>query len=395
MDGATPRLLQWPVLRIAPQGRIGVTIFSFLTGYVCAIKPLSQIRAGDPSAALSTVSKSAFRRTPRLLLPATIVTCISWLLCQLGAFKVALRSESEWLRFASPHQGKTLSGAVWALLRNITRTWTRAWNEYDHHQWTLFPLLKGAMMVYVAISATVYMKSRYRMLTTFIIYMYYFLSGEATFGMQFFFGMLLFDFSDHAPAQEFIAKRRWIRTVLPPILISIGLGLASYPNDNPEWAPWSKALFDFHTYFMPDEVDIPRFYSGIGLNFVTLGIQLSPITKDILASKFLLWLGKNSFAIYLIHGTLLRTILAYMVYGITVPSQADIINDKGERVPPPFTPQNGPWVVWASVPIWLGIVYFLAHLWTTYVDATCARLSQRLEGYVFKETEKSSGPLLG
>jgi hypothetical protein len=37
VEGASPRLLQWPYLRILAQGRIGVTIFAFVTGFVCAL----------------------------------------------------------------------------------------------------------------------------------------------------------------------------------------------------------------------------------------------------------------------------------------------------------------------------------------------------------------------
>jgi len=44
--------------------------------------------------------------------------------------------------------------------------------------------------------------------------------------------------------------------------------------------------------------------------------------------------------------------------------------------------------------VFFGVVYYCAYLWTNYVDAACARLTRRLEDYVFEETEKSSGPLL-
>lgn len=45
---------------------------------------------------------------------------------------------------------------------------------------------------------------------------------------------------------------------------------------------------------------------------------------------------------------------------------------------------------------WFVLVYYCAYLWTAYVDAACARVTKRLEDYVFEEqTEKSTGPLLG
>ena len=52
------RVLQWPVLRLPWQGRIGVTIFAFLTGYVCALKPTKQARAGDVSDIIYSISRA-------------------------------------------------------------------------------------------------------------------------------------------------------------------------------------------------------------------------------------------------------------------------------------------------------------------------------------------------
>ncbi|ENH72315.1 hypothetical protein FOC1_g10004556 [Fusarium oxysporum f. sp. cubense race 1] len=46
-EGLRPRLLQLPFLRIMIQGRLGVIIFIYVTGYVCALKPLTLFRRGN------------------------------------------------------------------------------------------------------------------------------------------------------------------------------------------------------------------------------------------------------------------------------------------------------------------------------------------------------------
>lgn len=43
---------------------------------------------------------------------------------------------------------------------------------------------------------------------------------------------------------------------------------------------------------------------------------------------------------------------------------------------------------------WFLLVYYVAYLWTAYVDMFCATLTRKLEDYVTEPTEKSSGPLL-
>ena len=163
-EQATPRILQWPVFRIPWQGRIGVTIFAFLTGYVCALKPLKQSRAGNKNGAFSTIAKSAFRRPPRLIFPATIAMIISWTIAQFGGFIVANRSDCWWCRYASPELEPTLYDEVIRLFKNFLTTWTTGYMAYDDHQWALLPLLLGSMLVYILLFATMYCKFRYRFL---------------------------------------------------------------------------------------------------------------------------------------------------------------------------------------------------------------------------------------
>jgi peptidoglycan/LPS O-acetylase OafA/YrhL len=219
-------------------------------------------------------------------------------------------------------------------------------------------------------------------------------TSAATFGMQFFFGMLLSDLSNHPPAQAYMSANRWLHLTVSPILIITGLYIASYPQDCPEWSAWSNVLLRLSYYIFPMDSDVPRFYTGLGLNFIVLGIQLSPIAKDLLATQALLWFGKQSFAVYLLHGTLMRTVLVWMLYGTSVPPSYETMNDMGEIIPPTNVPMRGPIVVFISLPIWLCIVYGCAYLWTTHVDTMCARLTQRLERYVFEEREKSPGLLV-
>jgi hypothetical protein len=138
---------------------------------------------------------------------------------------------------------------------------------------------------------------------------------------------------------------------------------------------WGHVIF-------PKEAELPRYYTGLGLEFIALGIHFSPTVKDVLSNKYLLWFGKNSFAVYLLHGTLIRTVLVWMIFGIHLP--ADVEQD-GKMVPGPALKQCGRigWYFW--VPIWLVILYSIANQWTKHVDPFCARLTQRLERYVFDE----------
>jgi hypothetical protein len=205
--------------------------------------------------------------------------------------------------------------------------------------------------------------------------------------MQFFFGAFLSDLAQVPSHIAWMNARKWPGLVLSPVLIFIGLILASYPENDPEWMPWSRRMLDAAHLIFPDEAEIPRYYSGLGLEFIALGIHFSPAVKDVLSNKYLLWFGKNSFAVYLLHGTLLRTIFVWMTFGLRLPPD---VEEDGKMVPGPPLEVCGRPMWYLALAIWFPILYTVANLWTKHVDPFCARLTQRLERYCF---EDQAGPM--
>lgn len=184
-EDAAPRLMQLPYLRILIQGRIGVTIFAFVTGYVCALKPIKLCRQGNQEAAFASVSKSALRRIPRLVLPAAAATAVSWLMAEMGLYAVAKHQDSWWIDVQSPRRIAYLGEALGNLVYCIVTTWTRSTNDYDNSQWTLLPLLKGSMWVYSFMVATAYVKPRYRSMASFGLWVYFYCASDCKFAVIF------------------------------------------------------------------------------------------------------------------------------------------------------------------------------------------------------------------
>lgn len=204
--------------------------------------------------------------------------------------------------------------------------------------------------------------------------------------MQFFFGAFLSDLSQHPPHLAWCAARKWPSRVLSPALIIFGLFLASYPEDKAQWMRWSEIMGQYSIYIFPRDNETPRFYSGIGLLFITLGIHFSAGAKAVLSNKYLLWFGKNSFAVYLLHGSLLRSFLVWMYFGFQLP--ADIVREDGihEPGPPLRICGSARWYFW--MPIWFVGLYWVANLWTKYVDPLCARITEKLVRHVFEEAQQ-------
>jgi len=153
--------------------------------------------------------------------------------------------------------------------------------------------------------------------------------------------------------------------------------------------PWSNFMLKLsHYIFPPNHPDTPRFYTGLGLTFLALGIHFSDLIKVLLSNKYLLWLGKNSFAVYLLHGTLLRTVLVWMEYGFVRP--ADIVNNDGTITEGKHLELGGRLRFWFWIPVWFALQYYLANLWTCFVDPFCARVTEKLEKYTFENEEEKS-----
>ncbi|RKU47786.1 hypothetical protein DL546_006687 [Coniochaeta pulveracea] len=390
------RIWQYPILRVPFQGRVGVPIFAFLTGFVCAYKPLKlAYQQSNQPAALQSVARSAFRRPPRLILPAVIATLISFLIACLGGYKTANRVDAFWVRFDAPEPVAGLGEEVRRLFHTTLSTWTNGENLYDRHQWAMRPLLIGAFQVYVVLAATIGMRFRYRIVVHLLLLSYWLLNTSVmteTFGANLALGTLLAELSLHRPTQNFLAARARVLTcVAAPMLLIVGLFLGGFPHEHEDWKPWSWWL---HTTFVdpagdrsrgsflvPNGADPPRRFSSACVQLSAIAIFLSPALRDLLSHRILLWLGKHSFAVYLVHGTILRTVGVWIVWGIT-----------GEPWSPAEREEDQQWLPVISgdrkrvaVVVFVGLTYLAAWAWMKWVDTACARATMWLEQRVFDD----------
>ena len=129
-----------PFLRLPAQGPPWVALFFLLTGYVNAMKPMKQARNGSVGQALSGLSSSTLRRTGRLVLPTTVATLVSWMLCQLGGYRIGKTCDATWIRDTSPSPTAGFIAPLRSLVHNCFTTWSNGSNAYDPIQWTFaFP----------------------------------------------------------------------------------------------------------------------------------------------------------------------------------------------------------------------------------------------------------------
>ncbi len=164
-------LMQRPVLRLVSQGAAWVAVFIILSGFVNSLKAVKLARAGQIEPALSNLATSSFRRSFRLVLPATAATTLSWLITQFGAYRTATKSDAYWLYVTSPNPSSSWGTAVEDLVHAFRTTWTyNPENPYDQPQWALLYLLQGSMFVFTALLVTINLTPRWRILTIMFCY---------------------------------------------------------------------------------------------------------------------------------------------------------------------------------------------------------------------------------
>ena len=155
-----------------------MAVFAIVSGYVNGLKPIRQTRAGQIDAALAGIAKAAYRRTGRFIAPVMVATITSWLICQLGAYRLARVVDSQWIRDSSPRASASFPMAFVDLFQNLVTTWTSGANIYDPIQWTMTFLLRGSMLIYLTLFATAYIQPRFRILVYATMQAYYWWIGD-------------------------------------------------------------------------------------------------------------------------------------------------------------------------------------------------------------------------
>lgn len=210
---------------------------------------------------------------------------------------------------------------------------------------------------------------------------------KETFSMQFIYGVLLCDIGSEPKFREFVNRWGKTRRVVQTLLMVIGIYVAGYPGEHADWAGWSRQLHWIGQAFFPKGRDLGRRWTAIGWDLAVTGIWLSPTLQTMFSNKTFMWLGRNSFAVYLTHGTMLRCFAVRLIYGWSGQGYSVTKNDKGEEIHH-WIPRGGRTAFMFGIPIFLIVEYTLAHFWTTYVDSFCAKVTKYMEDMMFESKDE-------
>ena len=198
-------------------------------------------------------------------------------------------------------------------------------------------------------------------------------------------------------SMTFLPERLTIASpLLTPVLAFAGLYLMSQPSDHPQSARWSAYLDDLGKEIFPDQLDLARAWGSLGCMVLLAAIIISPHARRLLSRKPLLWLGKVSFPIYLLHGTFMRSLLAWLTFAGQVPQPYDVqVGPDGKVMSVQRYPQPRSLRIVGSIVLSMGAMLVAAHYWAKNVEPVFGQITKRAENLMFTQGDSCGAGGLG
>ncbi|KAK5992707.1 O-acetyltransferase PaAT-1 [Cladobotryum mycophilum] len=299
----------FPVIRhFFTGGHFSVATFFIISGYVLSLKPMSLIHAGDHGKLGDTVSSAMFRRWPRLYIPLIVV---------MLAYAMTWHITGMWVNGAKPAGNwRDEAWAFYLEFKNFSFVYKEGglpWLSYNFHLWSIPVEFKGSMVVYVAQLALSRCSRKARLLCEVGLIWYFMFVADGWFCAMFIQGMLLCDLELLAKKGElpnFIARLEPVKDFIYAHMFVIAMYLGGIPSQTTEVSQLAKNRGWYYlSWFKPQAVfDYKWFYLWIAATFLVVSIPRLPLLKRFFETRFCQFLGRVSFALYMVHGPVLWTI---------------------------------------------------------------------------------------
>lgn len=365
-------------------GHVAVATFFVISGYVLSTKPLSLVHAGDQARLADNLSSQLFRRWLRLYLPlvaTTFLYMLTWHVPFGGLWISGVKKQG------------SLHDELWwwyAELKNFSFVFNAGgepWLSYNFHLWSIPVEMKGSIVVYTLLLALSRCTARARLWCMVGMMFYFMYICDGWYCSLFVSGMFLADldllaaknqlprlFSRLAPYKHFIYYH----------LLAIALYLGGVPCETNDVADLRKNRGWYYLSFLKPQAvfDYKWFYLFFAATFFVAAAPRIRWLKSFFETRFCQYLGRVSYALYLVHGPVLWTLGDRLYAAVGWPGanggqQAVHIPWWVDRFPLPMTGPLGLEVAFLLPHVvLLPVTFWAADMVTRYFDEPAVRLAQ-------------------
>ncbi|KAF8859397.1 hypothetical protein BDZ45DRAFT_673347 [Acephala macrosclerotiorum] len=334
-------IVQLPIVRVFYMGSAMVAIFFVVSGFSLSHRALGLIRSGKFPELLDSLSSSTFRRGMRLLLPTIVVTFFMMLATYFGFYGTGPgnRQPPRYEKFSQNFYHWYLA------ILDITDIFRPmnypGWYNppYDTNLWTIDVEFHGSLVIFITLLGLSKVKPTFRLLVLIAIplWLLYYIHTHLFLFMS---GVLLAELhhirEDQQsqtldPSSPHPSQPRLLETILPQLYwpkvnmsfwifnFLLALHVLSMPliHEGADSSPGFRTL----VYYIPNSFRQPyvedHFWIFLAAVHLIWSIDNAPFLQRIFTTRVATYLGKISFALYLLHGSFLYTIgynLSYKVH---------------------------------------------------------------------------------
>lgn len=435
-----------PFVYLSWAGTSHVDVFFVMSGYVLSMKYLRNIHKGIPSH--NIIASAVFRRAIRIFLPPIVMLFCYLIGIQLGMFsksRAFFLDNSETKQYqirmmeTPPPEYSSffeqLYDVVGACARLVDPTATTIHfdnNAYDSHLWTMPTEYYSSIALYSVLTATGRLRTTYRLVLHTALVIWCLLNAHTALSL-FFVGMTIAEIDllgksraaqDESLPQISIShpktaapKQSPLSPYLSPLNILcvtstiIGLYFLSIPLLWSESTPGYATIHRYMPFYMDngEKADLIRALGALltvwPITWCCAVYKHNPVINMLLGNPVAAYLGKVSFALYLTHGFVIRSVgyaVLPTVYDFVISdpqrrkalSAEPFLNDDGVSMS--YIPASERMNAWEIGKVWLlgyavilPVSLWLADLFWRFVDVKCVLLGQWTERKMVKAEQEA------
>ncbi|KAI0004851.1 acyltransferase family-domain-containing protein [Xylariaceae sp. FL0662B] len=293
-----------PFIRVIYSGAAMVSVFFVVSGFVLSHRFIQRMHRQEYEELLLGLTSLTFRRPIRLFLPAFASSTIAFICACFGIISIPDKVNHK------PFQHGLSSYVSYLDTESNPWSWDVDYTGFYNPQlWSIAVEFRGSMVVFLLIVGLAKTRTAVRLAVEILLTMHCFAHKRWDVAL-FIAGMLLAEFEVLLEKPKNPLQRKLV-DILLILTMFLGLFLIGYPRDHSTKTPfysWSKYVWPFTAYRR-------RFWLAMGSILVVGPMVFLPSVQFLFLTRPARYLGRISFALYLVHGLGNRTIGMWLMHG--------------------------------------------------------------------------------